>query len=73
MKRFGLVAGGICLVLGATALALGVHDWAFVIEDTHVAVYPGYALALTSLMILFIAARRLLLRNSAVQVAKRSR
>lgn len=73
MKRLGLITGGICLAVGAVALALGVHDWAFAIEGAHVVVYPGYAIALTGLMILWIVAKQLLLRNTAVRVSRRSR
>ena len=73
MKQLGLTAGGIFLALGAVALAAGVHDWAFAIGNTRFTVYPGYAIALTGLMMLFVAAKRRLPRYVTAPVSQRSR
>jgi membrane protein implicated in regulation of membrane protease activity len=73
MKYRALIAGGICLVLGAAALAAGAHDWAVAIGNTHVIVYPGYAIALASLMMLLVAAKRRLLRYATAPASQRSR
>lgn len=73
MKYKALIAGGICLVLGAAALAVGVHDWAVAIGKTRVIVYPGYAIALAGLMMPFVAAKRRLLGYATAPVSRRSR
>ena len=73
MKNPGLVTGSICLAVGAAALVVGVHDWAVAIGNTRVIVYPGYAIVLTGLMMLFVAAKRRLPHYTAAPASQRSR
>jgi hypothetical protein len=71
MQRPGLIVGGVLVTLGAIGIALGIHDWAFVVKSTNVTIYPAYGMALVGLMVLFVAAKRLL--RKIAHVPQRSR